>query len=229
MIQEIGTIVSPYKEKFGIPRQPHLVSELAAKVEVPFSCCAPDAFDGLQDFNFIWLLCLFHQAKTKSSKVRPPRLGGNKRLGVFATRSPFRPNPLALSLVKLVRIEFNHQRRVNVLHVQGIDLVDGTPVLDIKPYITEHDTPWESVRMGWNVEEPLVPLEVKWSENVLEQLAHLDQGKELKTKIEEVLRWDPRPAFHSDDANRLYHCRLESYDIHFSVFGTQVNIQKIDV
>lgn len=220
MIEPIGVVRSPYKEKFGIPRQPHLAKSVSAQIEIPFAKAAPEAFEELAGFNFIWLIGQFHLANSTSSKVRPPRLGGNKRIGAFATRSPFRPNPLSLSLIKLLHIEYCEKKRLTILHVHGIDLVDGTPLFDIKPYIKEHDTPWEEATSGWIQNIETRPLHVDWSELALSKIMNPEQ----KNLIESVLCLDPRPSFHEDQSNKTYHCQLEDYDVHFSVQNAQVKI-----
>lgn len=220
MIEAIGIVRSPYKEKFGVPRQPHLAKNINARLEVPFSIAAPEAFDELSGFNFLWLIGHFHQANSNSSKVRPPRLGGNERIGVFATRSPFRPNPISLSLVKLTQIERCEKRHKTILHVQGIDLVDGTPIFDIKPYIQKHDTPWEVPLSGWLQEQDVQAMQVNWSELALTKI----QNEEQKNLIENVLCWDPRPPFHEDQNDKVYRCQLEDFDVHFSVQNAQVKI-----
>lgn len=220
MIEAIGLVRSPYKEKFGIPRQPHLAKNISATIEIPFAKAAPEAFEELAGFNFIWLIGHFHQATANSSKVRPPGLGGNERIGVFATRSPFRPNPLSLSLVKLVNIEHCEKRKISILHVEGIDLVSGTPIFDIKPYIEKHDTPWESPSSGWVEGSELTPLQVSWTETALNKVPN----EKIKNLIEYVLCWDPRPSFHEDQSDKIYHCLLDDFDVHFSVQNTQVKI-----
>lgn len=230
MIEPIGKIVSPYKEKFGIPRQPQLVSAVKARVEIMTTVCAPESFEGLEKFNFIWLLCLFHQATNKSSKVRPPRLGGNKKMGVFATRSPYRPNPISLSLVKLCEIEHDTQGRRTVLHVEGIDLVNLTPVFDIKPYISNYDTPWEQANDGWLEQGKPQSLLVEWSDLALKQIQELSHKKTDLDLIENVLKWDPRPAYHAskqDNEERDYHCILDCFDIRFNVKSAQVIILEV--
>lgn len=225
MIEPIGIVRSPYKEKFGIPRQPHLAKNVRASVEVPFSSAAPEAFDELDGFNFLWLIGHFHQAKSNSSKVRPPRLGGNERIGLFATRSPFRPNPISLSLVKLVSIERCEKKRITILHVQGIDLVNGTPIFDIKPYVQKHDTPWEEAHSGWLHEQEIKPMLVTWANQALAKI----QNDEQKNLIENVLCWDPRPPFHEDQSDKIYHCQLEDFDVHFSVQNAQVKILDLSI
>lgn len=226
MIKPIGEVRSPYKEKFAIPRQPHFAPSIKAQVIIPHKNCAPESFEGLDSFTFIWLVSLFHQAKSNSSKVRPPRLGGNKKIGTFATRSPFRPNPIGLSLVKLIAIERDDQKRQTILRIEGVDLVDQTPILDIKPFIPEHDSPWEKILQSWVDEFPSKTLTVSWSEKAQ---SFLHDQNEIMAAVEEVLRLDPRPAFHEDEAQKKYHCRLFQYDFHFSVENDQVIIFDVTV
>lgn len=135
----IGVISSPYKEKFAIPRQPGLVSSAKATLTLTPPYDEPDALRGLAEFSHVWLVFAFHETMDKgwNPTVRPPRLGGNERLGVFATRSTFRPNPIGLSVAKLEGITTRNNQCQ--LHLSGIDLVDGTPILDIKPYIPYAD------------------------------------------------------------------------------------------
>jgi len=225
MMESIGFVRCPYKEKFGIPRQPHLAKNVSAQIDIPFSKAAPEAFEELSGFNFIWLIGQFHLANSTSSKVRPPRLGGNERIGVFATRSPFRPNPLSLSLVKLIAIEHCEKRRQTTLHVHGIDLVDGTPVYDIKPYIQDHDTPWEEATSGWIQDHEIQFLAVEWSDLALSKVVSPEQ----KNLIESVLCLDPRPPFHEDQIDKIYHCQLEDFDVHFSVQNAQVKILDLSI
>lgn len=220
MIEAIGTIISPFKEKFGIPRQPHLACKIKATIEVPFKLCPQEAFSQLEGFNFIWLISHFHLANSSNAKVRPPRLGGNKKIGVFATRSPFRPNPLGLSLVKLVRINFLADKKVTHLEIEGVDLVHGTPILDIKPYIESHDTPWEKATYGWPVDQDIQTLQVSWKPEVLEKIISPSD----QSLIESILSLDPRPAFHQDQDDKIYHCLIKQYDIHFSIKNDQVLI-----
>ncbi len=139
-LQPIGIIRSPFKEKFAVPRQPGLVTIIEAELELLPFCNQREALRGLEDFSHIWLIFLFHQNLDRPwhPTVRPPRLGGNQRVGVFASRSPFRPNPLGLSAVELLGTEWKTSG--SVLRLRGTDLVDGTPILDIKPYLPYTDS-----------------------------------------------------------------------------------------
>ena len=225
MMKPIGKVRSPFKEKFGIPRQPHLAQKIKATVEIPTSICSPEHFELLEGFNFIWLIGQFHQAHSKSSKVRPPRLGGNKKIGVFATRSPFRPNPLSLSLVQLDSIIHDDHHKKMILNISGIDLVDETPIYDIKPYISDHDSPWTTPLSGWIEDSQIMKLEVTWSNHAKAQAEQLNLGHKHKENIEITLQLDPRPAFHED--NKTYHLLTDTFDTEFTVKNDQVIILKI--
>lgn len=197
-MQPIGIVHSCFPEKFGIPRQAGLVEEARATLELlpPFD--APETVRGLEGFSHIWLLFIFHAHMASGWKptVRPPRLGGNKRLGVFATRSPFRPNPIGLSAVGLERIETNKGRAL--LHLRGADLLDGTPVLDIKPYVPYADA-LPTARGGFAAERPATPMEVTFSPQALAACRSLEQNgyPYLERLIRQVLDHDPRPAYYA--------------------------------
>lgn len=195
--ETIGTIRSCYKEKFGIPRQAGLVPTATATLELlpPFN--RAEAFNGLEGFSHLWLLFLFHGNDRQGWKatVRPPRLGGNARLGVFATRSPFRPNPIGLSAVELERIE--HQSGKVVLHLKGVDLLDGTPIIDIKPYIPYADA-IPTARGGFAAEAPKGRLAVRFLPQPEQtcQTLERDRYPGLRQLIIDTLRNDPRPAYY---------------------------------
>lgn len=195
--ETIGIIRSCYKEKFGIPRQAGLAPTATATLEMlpPFSRI--EAFSGLEGFSHLWLLFLFHGNNRQQWKatVRPPRLGGNARLGVFATRSPFRPNPIGLSAVQLERIE-QAQDKV-VLHLKGADLLDGTPVIDIKPYLPYADA-IATAKGGFAAEAPAGQLPVHFlpEPDQLCQTLENDRYPGLRQLIIDTLRNDPRPAYY---------------------------------
>lgn len=187
----IATVESPFKEKFGTPRQPGLVPSVEGAI-VLRSDLNPDAFDGLETFSHAWVIFVFHQSEMASvkTKVHPPRLGG-KPIGVFATRSPHRPNSIGLSLVKIRAIE---GRR---LIVTGLDLVDGTPVLDIKPYLPSIEAKPEAVD-GWTSAAVGSDLVLEWSEPATRNLAEAAAGdaaaaETLRQTLEDIIRLDPRP------------------------------------
>jgi len=193
-LQPIGILHSPFKEKFAVPRQPGLVSSVEAELEMLGPYAHADALRGLEEFSHLWLIFLFHQnlGRDWHPTVRPPRLGGNRRVGVFASRSPFRPNPLGLSAVELVRIDLN--QKSPRLYLRGTDLVDGTPVLDIKPYLPYTDALTEATG-AFAAREP-VRIEVFFSPQAEDQLAQLEgQYPRLRASIHEILAQDPRPAY----------------------------------
>ncbi len=224
-ITPIGIVRSPFKEKFGIPKQPHLANEVQATIEISTAVCAPESFEQLEGFNFIWLLGCFHLAESKSTKVRPPKLGGNEKVGVFATRSPFRPNPLSLSLVKLISIRHDERAKKMILTICGVDLVNETPIYDIKPYIPSHDTPWEQVKTGWVEKSQDKIFEVIWSDEANACVTSLGITTDQQNMITSLLKFDPRPAYHESD--KSYFILLDQFDTEFRVQNHQVIILKI--
>ena len=217
----IAHIHTAFPTKFGIPRQSGLVDSLRGEIIFTPEYRNPDAVRGLEDFSHIWLVWQFSGAvrDTWSPTVRPPRLGGNTRMGVFATRSPFRPNPLGLSSVQLEKIEIRPEVGP-VLIVRGADLMDGTPVFDIKPYAPYTDCIPDAsggiARAGWERE-----VEVQCSD---ELLAVLPEGKRAAALA--VLAEDPRPAYQSAP-DRVYGMTFAGYDIRFSVAGGVLTVREI--
>lgn len=206
----IARVKSDFPVKFGIPRQSGRVEKLKAMVIMEPEYRNPDVFRGLEEFSHIWLLWEFSEAADKgwSPTVRPPRLGGNVRKGVFATRSPFRPNPIGLSSVKLEKIEM-HQEFGPVLHISGADLMDGTPVYDIKPYIeTDCHIDAEGGFTKATKEHSLV---VEISEELL-----LKIPQKKREAVLAVLKEDPRPGY-QDDPERIYGMPFGNQDIRFYV------------
>ena len=216
--ETIGIVHSCYSEKFGIPRQPGLIDAAEATLELlpPFN--RPEAVKGLEQFSHIWISFIFHGIERQEWKptVRPPRLGGNQRIGVFASRSTHRPNPLGLSVVSLAGIECRAGHVV--LHLQGADLLDGTPVVDIKPYIPYVDSIPEA-RAGYAAEPPMAPLQVIFSEESTEVcLREQERYPQLARLIGEILAQDPRPAYQAEnDAGREYGVRLYDLNIRFRI------------
>ena len=219
-MQPIAHIQSPYKEKFGTPRQAGLVGNRATVVFEPKYRVA-EAVRGLEEFDYVWLLWQFHLAERAewSPTVRPPRLGGNRRMGVFATRSPFRPNPIGLSAVRLLSIE-QSQTLGPLLHVEGSDLVDGTPILDIKPYLPYADAHPEA-RSGFANEAPSPTLTLADPHNLLATLPPADRHALATT-----LCLDPRPHYHTDPS-RLYGLAYGPYQVHFRVEENQIIVESI--
>lgn len=210
----IGTVRSPFKEKFGVPRQPGLVN-IDSQIEILTPYNLPEAFRGLQEFSHIWVSFIFHQAKRDKwhPTVRPPRLGGNTKIGVFASRSPFRPNNIGLSVVKLSGIDFSGPGVV--LKVVGLDAVDQTPVIDIKPYIPYVDKV-PGAKDGFAAGAPEATMQVNFSSQAEQQLKEIADEK-LKDMIVEVLSYDVRPAYQEDEPDRIYGMRFSSYDIQWRV------------
>lgn len=219
----IARIHTDFTTKFGIPRQSGLVESLKGQIvfEPPYRNI--EALRGLDGFSYIWLIWEFSEAKRDgwSPLVRPPRLGGNKRLGVFATRSPFRPNPIGLSSVRLERIEWQTEQGP-VLHVLGADLMDGTPIYDIKPYLTYADSHPTAVS-GFTE-----PLEEEKLQVVMPEVLLCEIPSALHTTVKEILANDPRPSY-QDDPERIYGVKFAGFDILFNVNGillTVVDVKK---
>lgn len=218
----IGHIETDFKEKFGIPRQSGLVKESKGRILFEKEYNVPEAFRGLEDFSHLWVLWQFSEAVRDNftPTVRPPLLGGNKRMGVFATRSPFRPNNIGLSALKLERLEINDKDGV-VLHVSGADLLDGTPVYDIKPYLPYADSIPEAVGgFTENLEERR--LEVTFPDELLLRVAEEKRGSLIA-----VLAVDPRPSYQSDP-ERVYGMRFADYEVSFKVDGKQLTVVGVE-
>jgi tRNA-Thr(GGU) m(6)t(6)A37 methyltransferase TsaA len=226
----IGIVHSPYSEKFGIPRQPGLVTAGQATLELLPPYNRAEAVKGLESFSHIWLTFVFHGIKREQWRptVRPPRLGGNQRLGVFATRSTHRPNPLGLSVVELAGVDCSAGKVV--LRLKGADLLDGTPVLDIKPYIPYVDSVPEA-RGGFASEAPATRLKVVFSEKAAGQCrAQSGRYPALDMLIREVLAQDPRPAYRAkkEGEGRVYGVGLYDLNIRFQVNGDCAEVVAVD-
>jgi len=219
---------SCFPEKFGIPRQPGLVPEAEAVLELIPPYNQTEAFRGLEQFSHIWVLFLFHECYGKEWKatVRPPRLGGNQRVGVFASRSGFRPNAIGQSVVRLIGIQ-NGEKGIQ-LKLGGIDLLDGTPVLDVKPYVSYADS-MPSAVSGFAAQAPTPTHQVLFSKQAQQVCAELDPQKypALKKVISGVLAQDPRPAYQTDD-NKHYGMRLWDLNIRFQCRKGQVIVDDIE-
>jgi tRNA-Thr(GGU) m(6)t(6)A37 methyltransferase TsaA len=208
-VKIIAKIHTPFREKFGIPRQSGLASVPGEIVfEKPYR--NPDALRGLEDFSHLWLIFSFSESVREdfSPTVRPPRLGGNRRMGVFATRSPFRPNAIGLSCVRLEKIE--QTEKGPVIHVRGADLLDGTPILDIKPYLPLADCHPEATG-GFAEAVADYALTVQIPDEIKARIAPEDLSV-----IEEILAEDPRPSY-QDDPSRIYHMDYAQYALSFTV------------
>jgi len=226
-LSSIAIVHSPYKEKFAVPRQPGLVPSAKATLEIMPPYDDINAFNGLEAFSHLWLVFSFHKNSysehTWTPTVRPPRLGGNKRIGVFATRSPNRPNGMGLSLVEYHGLE---QRDGKIfLSISNVDLVDGTPILDIKPYIPYADAKPEAMA-GFAQAAPDSDLSVSFSPEAQEQLTALvDDYPDLQILIEQVLQQDPRPAYKKGKVdNKQYAMHLSDFNIQWQCSLTQVEV-----
>lgn len=209
---------TPFRQKFAIPRQAGLL-DVPAVIELLPPYNDPVAVSGLEQVSHIWLLFLFHQHLDRPAalQVRPPRLGGNKKLGVFASRSSFRPNHIGQSVVALERIEQQGQQLL--LHVRGIDLLDGTPVLDIKPYLPYADSLPQASNGIAGTAPALDSLSVSWQTQAQRQLQQLagDQAGRLQHWINGLIGLDPRPAYRHTEAQGDYTMQLSGLDIHWQV------------
>ncbi len=210
-LSPIAYVESPYQEKFGIPRQPGLAPAARGALVMQADWARAEAFEGLDGFSHLWVIFGFHACEGKARlRVRPPRLGGNRELGVFATRSPFRPNHLGLSVLRLDAIEID-DRGVR-LAVSGLDLLDGTPVYDIKPYVPYTDALPEA-RAGFARGAPHARLRVEFAPGV-------EAPPDLAQLIVQTLSLDPRPAYRREEpAGRVYGMRLAGHEVRWRVEG----------
>ena len=213
----IGYMHSPYREKFGIPRQPNLVQvESYMEMVAPYNDIL--AFEGIEAFSHLWVVFVFHQTMEGGWRptVRPPRLGGNARMGVFATRSTFRPNPVGMSLVELKGVRC-HKDQV-ILQLGSLDLVDGTPVVDIKPYLPFAEA-LPDARASYAQEAPRADMPVHFTAELTAQLSQLEKRyPHLRDFITEVLAQDPRPAYRKEeDAGKTYAVWLLDFNVRWRV------------
>ena len=213
----IARIHTPFNTKFGIPRQSGVAAEVKGEIVFEPEYREPEAVRGLEGFSHIWLIWCFSESVTDkwSPTVRPPRLGGNVRMGVFATRSPFRPNPIGLSSVELEKIELTSDRGP-VLHVRGADLMDGTPIFDIKPYVAYADSHPDALS-GFLGAATFKKLRVTLPDGVSEPLP---EG------LIDVLSNDPRPRYH-DDPERVYGMQYAGHEVKFRVSGDELTVLSI--
>ena len=220
-ITPIAHFHSPFASKFGVPKQSGLSPDLRGTIVFEPEWRNADALRGIEEFDYLWLIWAFsanrHQAV--SPVVRPPVLGGNVRMGVFATRSPFRPNPLGLSSVKLDHVEWATSKGP-VIHVMGADLMDGTPIFDIKPYVAYADC-HEGVRSGFVDSHPMQRLTV-----VVPPEMEAALGADATAVLRQVLALDPRPHY-QNDANKTYGMPFEGRDVRFTVQGNVLTVVEI--
>ncbi|WP_318429571.1 tRNA (N6-threonylcarbamoyladenosine(37)-N6)-methyltransferase TrmO [Photobacterium leiognathi] len=225
-IDPIGIIHSPYKEKFAVPRQPGLVPSARSEIILQGDANSLEAVRGIEQFSHLWLLFLFDQNLEAGWRptVRPPRLGGNERIGVFASRATFRPNGIGMSAVELKSVR--HENGNVIIELGGVDLVDGTPVVDIKPYIPYSDS-LPQAQGGFASSAPdLMP--VCFSETALNQLPVKNKAY-YQTVISEVLAQDPRPAYKKGKPDpKQYAVHLFDFNVHFSVTEQQITVNQIE-
>ena len=218
----IARIHTDFPEKFGIPRQSGLVDGLTGRIVFEEKYRNPDALRGIEGFSHLWLIWQFSRAIREewSPTVKPPRLGGNQRMGVFATRSPFRPNPIGLSCVRLQRVEL-HTAEGPVLWVAGIDLLDGTPIYDVKPYLPYADCHPEATG-GFSQEVMGHRLEVAFPEELLALVP-----PEKREALREVLAQDPRPGYQHNEPDRRYGVAFAGLDVRFTVEGDVLLVREV--
>ena len=221
-IKPIAYIKSPFTDKFGVPRQSGITESIISEIVFDPEYRDKTALRGLEDFSHIWLIWLFSESlsDTWSPTVRPPKLGGNKRMCVFATRSPFRPNNLGLSCVKIEKINLNCKNGP-IISVSGADLIDGTPIFDIKPYIAYSDSKPEALS-GFALNPESKKLEVRFRDEVTDVLPD-----SLLPGIREALAQDPRPAY-QNDASRIYKMSYSGYDIGFIIHEGCVYVESAE-
>lgn len=216
--EQIGVIHSPYKEKFAVPRQPGLVADGGGELHLLPPYNQADAVRGLEGFSHLWLIFVFHQTMEGGWRptVRPPRLGGNARMGVFATRSTFRPNPIGMSLVELKDIRC--EKKQVILRLGSLDLVDGTPVVDIKPYLPFAEALPDAVA-GYAQQAPEADMPVCFTSEVQQQLNALDKKyPNIARFIQQVLAQDPRPAYRKgEEAGKTYAVALLDFNVRWRV------------
>lgn len=217
----IARMQSDFPSKFGIPRQSGLVESLTSTIIFEPEYRNADALRGLEDFSHLWIIWQFSEAIREdwSPTVRPPRLGGNTKLGVFATRSPFRPNPIGLSSVKIIGIESTTEYGP-VIHVSGADLMNGTPIFDIKPYIPYCDCHPDAAG-GFTTDAKDYILEVDFPDLLLEKIQ-----TDKRNAIVELLSHDPRPSYHLD-SDRIYGLSFDKYNIRFTVTDNTLTVLDI--
>ncbi len=224
-MKPIAHFRSPFKSKFGVPKQAGLVAELEGEIVFEPEYRNADALRGIEGFDYLWLIWEFsaNRHAAKSPVVRPPVLGGNEKVGVFATRSPFRPNNIGLSSVRLSHVECESSRGP-VIHVKGADLMDGTPIYDIKPYVVYADCHPEA-RSGFVDERKWNKLQVEISDTVKTFLLSQGMTEEKIGILKEVLSQDPRPHYQKDP-HKVYGMPYEGMDIHFTVCNQILTVVK---
>lgn len=221
-IEPIGYIENDYKEKFGIPRQSGLSESVISRVIFEDEYTDRNYFKDIQEFSHIWLIWYFSDVDKKNIKptVRPPKLGGNKKVGVFASRSPFRPNRIGISCVKLIKVDFGYKRIT--LYVTGADLMNGTPIIDVKPYLPYTDSRPDATN-GFALDDINGLLGVKCSDEFLSKIPF-----DLADGLLETLKHDPRPSY-QNDKDRIYGMSYGDLQVKFKVDGNELEIVEVIV
>lgn len=222
-MQVIAKIQNDFTTKFGIPRQSGICNQVISKIIFDKKYRNPDAFRGIDGYSHLWLLWYFSQSDREgfTPTVRPPKLGGNTRMGVFATRSPFRPNPIGLSCVKLLKVEEDEKLGI-VLYVSGADLMNGTEIFDIKPYLSYCDSKPDATN-GFALATSEGELVVKCEEALLEKIP-----QEKRSGLFEALSQDPRPAY-QEDSERVYVMPFSDFEVSFKVFEDILEITEVKI
>lgn len=227
-VEPIGSVSSPFQQKFAIPRQPGLAPHAYGKLLINKPFGQLEAFSGVDSFSHIWVSFIFHQNQAKGWKplVRPPRLGGNTKKGVFATRSSFRPNGIGLSVLELLAVK--ETARGVELEVGGLDLLDGTPIIDIKPYIPYADS-IPHATAGFAQEQPEITMAIEFSETAAQFIEQQSSAfPHLRDLIVEVLQQDPRPAYKSNDVDhKLYAVYLYDFNVEWKVSLNKTLVTRI--
>lgn len=227
LIEPVAIIESPYQEKFAVPRQPRLVPSATARLKLLGECNCAEAIRGIEQFSHVWLLFLFDQNLAAGWKptVRPPRLGGNERVGVFASRATFRPNGIGMSAVELRGVSKEGDQYY--LELGSVDLVNGTPIIDIKPYIPYSDS--ISNAQGGYAEQGPERIAVTFSEQAQQTLNAHPEGRIRRAVISEVLAQDPRPAYKKNSADdKLYAVNLYDWNVKFTVTNEAIVVSAIE-
>lgn len=228
-VEAIGTIRTPYKEKFAVPRQPGLVRHAIGTIEFHPPYDDVNCLRGIEQFSHLWLTFIFHQNLDSGWRplVRPPRLGGNEKVGVFASRSTFRPNGLGMSVVKLEQV--TTRKGTPVVTVSGMDLVDGTPIVDIRPYLPYVDAV-TNAKGGFAESAPQSGLNTEFAASLADTLARISRDiPEFKAVVSDVLNQDPRPAYQAtEDSDRIYGVNLFNYNIRWLVKANTNHVIEIE-
>jgi len=219
-IKTIGLVRSPFKDKFGTPRQSQIAKKSVSKLVFDKKIAPPEILEGLEPDTYVWILFWFHlnQQKKPIRKVHPPRLRG-KTMGVLATRSPHRPNPIGLSLGKILAID------KHIVTVEGLDLVDKTPIVDVKPYLPDFDKP-AAKNFAWIEQNPFPQLEVRFTDDVFEGVSK-KQSTELREHLSDILIEDPRPLAYLNKPHHTYWVKYGDYDVGFEIKDGVLTVKEL--